>query len=61
MDLQAARQQGVGRLDVVAGAQHPPPAQRVHDHPGADVAAVGVDDSTRSGRSTFAVSNANSP
>ncbi len=42
MDLEPARQERVGRLDVAAPAEHPPPAKPVDDQGGADVAPVGV-------------------
>ena len=47
MDLQAARQAGLGRLDPLARVEHAPPAERVDDERGAQVAAVGVDDVAR--------------
>ena len=43
MDLQAAREARVGRLDVRALAEDPPPAEAVDDQRRRDVAAVGVD------------------
>ena len=45
MDLQAARERRLGRLDRLrAAGQHPPPAEAVDQQAGLDVAAVGVDD-----------------
>jgi hypothetical protein len=43
VDLEAARDAGIGRLDVLAGAQDAPPAEGVDDQRRAEVAAVGVD------------------
>ena len=43
VDLESSRQQRIGRLDVGARAEYPPPAERVDDQPGADLAAIGVD------------------
>ena len=43
VDLEAAGEEGLGRLDVRAGAEDAPPAERVDDERGAQVAAVGVD------------------
>ena len=47
MDLQPARQARLGRLDVVAGAEHAAPAEAVDDQRRAQVAAVGVHDVAR--------------
>jgi hypothetical protein len=42
VDLQPARQASVGRLDVRAGAEDPPPAEAVDDQRRGQVAAIGV-------------------
>ena len=47
VDLQPARQARLGRLDVRARAEDPPPAERVDDQRRAQVAAVGVDGEAR--------------
>ena len=43
MDLEPARERRVGRLVAAVGGEDPPPAERVDDQSGGDVAAVGVD------------------
>ena len=61
MHLEASGEQGVGGLHVLAGAQDPPPAERVDDQRRAQFSPVGEHARRRSRRSTLAVSNSNDP
>ena len=47
VDLQAAREARLGRLDALVVVEHAAPAERVDDERGAQIAAVGVDDVAR--------------
>jgi len=53
VDLQAAREPRVGRLDVGSGGKDPPPAHGVDDERGAQVAPVGVDGVAGAGGRAF--------
>ena len=50
VDLQAARQARLGRLDALVGVEHAAPAERVDDERRAQIAAVRVDDVARRAR-----------